>query len=173
MARVRIERRARDAVESTRRRRGGGASEVRAEGGPEGRSHHAARPVERDHALRGWRPLRGAGAAYGVLGIVSCAAGWTWTVERAERWFSRPGADTGTAATLVKAIEAGLARAMGLLGEACSVRDSRRRAAVDAGFAVEHPIRAAKEGKDPTERLAGAKRPTVEPVTAGARAKRK
>ncbi len=52
-------------------------------------------------------------AAYGVLRIVSSATGWTWTVERTEKWFSRPGTDDGTAPTLVKAIEAGLARAMG------------------------------------------------------------
>jgi hypothetical protein len=92
-------------------------------------------------------------AQYGVLRIVSGADGWTWTVERTEKWFSKPGADTGGAASLVKAIEAGLARAMGLLGEACSVRDTRRRAALDSGYAVEHPITPAREGKDPTERL--------------------
>jgi hypothetical protein len=42
---------------------------------------------------------------------------------------------------------------MGLLGEACSVRDSRRRAAMDSQYAVEHPVKPAKEGKDPTERF--------------------
>jgi hypothetical protein len=92
-------------------------------------------------------------AAYGVLRIVSSATGWTWTVERTEKWFSRPGTDDGTAQTLVKAIEAGLARAMGLLGEACSVRDSRRRAALDTTYAADHPVKAAHEGKDPTERM--------------------
>lgn len=93
-------------------------------------------------------------AAYGVLRIVSNPGeGWSWRVERTEKWFSRPGADTGSAATLIKAIEGGLARAMGLLGEACSVRDSRRRAALDTDYAVEHPVRPAKEGKDPTERF--------------------
>jgi hypothetical protein len=92
-------------------------------------------------------------AMYGVLRIVSGASGWTWTVERTEKWFSKPGSDTGAAASLVKAIEAGLARAMGLLGEACSVRDTRRRAALDTSFAVEHPVTPAREGKDPTERL--------------------
>jgi hypothetical protein len=91
--------------------------------------------------------------AYGVLRIVSGPTRWTWTVECTEKWFSRPGADTGSAATLIKAIEGGLARAMGLLGEACSVRDSRRRAALDTSYAVEHPIQPAKEGKDPTERF--------------------
>jgi hypothetical protein len=93
-------------------------------------------------------------AAYGVLRIVSDpGVGWTWRVERTEKWFSRPGADTGTAHTLIKAIEGGLARAMGLLGEACSVRDSRRRAALDTAYAAEHPIKPAREGKDPTERF--------------------
>jgi hypothetical protein len=94
-------------------------------------------------------------AAYGTLRVVSDpTAGWTWTVERTEKWFSEPGTDTGTATTLIKAIEAGLARAMGLLGEACSMRDSRRRAAYDTSYASEHPIKPAREGKDPTERFA-------------------
>ncbi len=92
-------------------------------------------------------------AAYGVLRIASSTTGWTWTVERTEKWFSRPGTDDGTAPTLVKAIEAGLARAIGLLGEACSVRDSRRRAALDTTYAAEHPVKPAHEGKDPTERM--------------------
>src|SRR5262249_36852111 len=38
-------------------------------------------------------------------------------------------------------------------GEACSTRDSHRRAALDEAWAADHPIRPAKEGKDPTERL--------------------
>ena len=92
-------------------------------------------------------------AAYGVLTIVSSPNGWSWSVARTEKWFSKPGTDTGTASTLLKAIEGGLARAMGLLGEACSVRDSHRRAALDTAFAAEHPITPAKEGKDPTDRL--------------------
>jgi hypothetical protein len=92
-------------------------------------------------------------AQYGILRIVSGADGWTWTVERTEKWFSKAGSDTGVAASLLKAIEGGLARAMGLLGEACSVRDTRRRAALDTSFATEHPITPAREAKDPTERL--------------------
>jgi hypothetical protein len=92
-------------------------------------------------------------AAYGILRLTSSSTGWTWTVERTEKWFSAPGSDSGTAPTLVAAIEAGLARAMGLLGEACSTRDSHRRAALDEDWAAGHPIRPAKEGKDPTERL--------------------
>jgi hypothetical protein len=106
-------------------------------------------------------------AAYGTLRIVSApGVGWTWTVERTEKWFSKPGSDTGTAATLLKAIEGGLARAMGLLGEVCSVRDSRRRAALDTAYAVEHPIRPAREGKDPTGRLQP-REPRKKPPTSG------
>lgn len=92
-------------------------------------------------------------AAYGVLTLESGEAGWTWSIVRAEKWFSKPGADSGVVPTLVAAIEAGLARAMGLLGEACSVRDSRRRASMDDAYAAEHPIAPAKEGKDPIERI--------------------
>jgi len=92
-------------------------------------------------------------AAYGTLALVSSPEGWTWTVERSEKWFSEPGSDTGTASTLLRGIEAGLARAMGLLGEACSHRDSRRRAAFDTAYAEAHPVRPAREGKDPTERM--------------------
>jgi hypothetical protein len=104
-------------------------------------------------------------ASYGTLRITSSPAGWAWVVERAEKWFASAGSDQGTAATLVKAIEAGLARAMGLLGEACNVRDSRRRGALDAAWAAEHPVKPAAEGKDPTERMT-----PKEPKAARARA---
>jgi hypothetical protein len=93
-------------------------------------------------------------AAYGVLTLTSSAEGaWSWAVERSEKWFSEPGEDTGMAPTLLRAIEAGLARAMGLLGEACSHRDSHRRSAFDEQWAEKYPIRPAREGRDPTERL--------------------
>ncbi len=93
-------------------------------------------------------------ATYGWLRIASVPGGrWTWRVERTEKWFSEPGDDEGTAETLLAAIEAGLRGAMGLLSEACSLRDSRRRAAFDSGWAEKHPIRPAKEGRNPTDRL--------------------
>lgn len=84
-------------------------------------------------------------AAYGVLRIVSNPGeGWNWRGERTDKWFSRPGADTVPAATLIKTIEGGLARSIGLLGEACSVRDSHRRIAHNTDYAVEHPVRPAQ-----------------------------
>ena len=94
-------------------------------------------------------------ATYAVLTITSTpSTGWTWAVERTEKWFSAPSTDTGNAPTLLKAIETGLAGAMGLLGEACSHRDSRRRSAFDTEWAKTHPIRPAREHKNnPIDRL--------------------
>jgi hypothetical protein len=106
-------------------------------------------------------------ASYGTLKISSDpGVGWTWRVEREEKWFSKPGSDVGTAKTLLRAIEAGLARAMGLLGEACSVRDSRRRAALDTDFAASHPVKPAVEGKDPIDRFKP-KEPRRKPPVSG------
>ena len=104
-------------------------------------------------------------ATYAVLTITSTPAkGWTWAVERTEKWFSSPSADTGTAPTLLKAIETGLTGAMGLLGEACSQRDSRRRSAFDDTWAKTHPIRAAKEHKrNPIDRSSSRCRPPRRP----------
>lgn len=94
-------------------------------------------------------------ASYGTLHVWSDAVKkvWHWQVERVEKWFSRSGKQDGTATTLVQAIRDGLANAMGLLGEACSVRDSRRRAALDSTYAETHPNKPAREGKDPTEKF--------------------
>jgi hypothetical protein len=67
-----------------------------------------------------------------------------------------------------------------------TVRDSRRRAAYDTSYAAEHPIKPAREGKDPTERFApkasapaatggctridGAELPDAEPIERPSRA---
>lgn len=93
-------------------------------------------------------------ATYGMLHVESVAGeGWTWRVERTEKWFSEPGRDEGSAPTLLSAIQEGLKGAMGMLSEACSHRDSHRRAAYDTSWAERHPIRPAREGRNPTERL--------------------
>ena len=93
-------------------------------------------------------------ATYGVLVIESMEAlGWQWRIERTEKWYSEPTNDEGEADTLGRAIEQGLAGAMGLLGQACSFRDSRRRSAFDTQWAETHPIKPAHEGRDPIDRL--------------------
>jgi hypothetical protein len=98
-----------------------------------------------------WRKL----AAYGTLRVFSDPGGsWSWRFERGEKWFSGEAEVAGEGLlTLSSAIEAGVLGAMRLVREACSFRDTRRRAAHDAAYAEKHPLPAPKVGKDPTERL--------------------
>ena len=94
-------------------------------------------------------------ATYGTLTITShMEQGWSWSFERAAKWFSEEGAigDEGMP-TLSAAIEAGALGAMRLVREACSFRDTRRRAAHDAEYAAKHPIKVPKAMVNPTERL--------------------
>ena len=84
-------------------------------------------------------------ASYGTLVILSSEGRWTWKVIREEKWFTHGHEKWGgSRSTLKLAIQAGLADAMNLLGEACSVRDSHRRAALDSEYAEGHPLHALK-----------------------------
>ena len=94
-------------------------------------------------------------ATYGTLTITShMERGWSWSFERAAKWFSEEGAigEEGLP-TLSAAIEAGALGAMRLVREACSFRDTRRRAAHDPEYATKHPIKVPQPMKNPTERL--------------------
>ncbi len=99
-------------------------------------------------------------ASYGTLTVSSHEeAGWAWTFVRSKKWFSKEGDSRGEGiTTLSEAIEAGVLGAMALVREACSFRDTRRRAAHHAGYAGKHPIRAPKAMKDPTRRLRSSRR---------------
>jgi len=94
-------------------------------------------------------------ATYGTLTITShMERGWSWSFERAAKWFSEEGATGGEGLpTLSTAIEAGALGAMRLVREACAFRDTRRRAAHDPEYAAKHPIKPPKPMKNPTERL--------------------
>ena len=94
-------------------------------------------------------------AAYGTLEIRSeLGLGWSWSFHRDGKWFASEGTDTGAGyAFLEEAIEAGILGAMKLVREACSFRDTRRRAAIDSAYAQQHPIAVPKEPKNPVERL--------------------
>ncbi len=96
-------------------------------------------------------------ATYGTLWIRSNREqGWSWSFERGENWFSDEGETEGTSLpTLSAAIEAGVLGAMRLVREACSFRDTRRRAAHDSDWAQRHPIKPPKPTKNPTERFEG------------------
>jgi len=96
-------------------------------------------------------------AAYGTLWIRSNRQhGWSWTFERGEKWYSEVGETEGQGLpTLSAAIEAGVLGAMRLVREACSFRDTRRRAAHDPAWAERHPIKPPRATKNPTERFEG------------------
>jgi hypothetical protein len=96
-------------------------------------------------------------AAYGTLWIRSNREqGWSWSFERGEKWYSEVGETEGQGLpTLSAAIEAGVLGAMSLVREACSFRDTRRRAAHDPDWAQRHPIKPPKPTRNPTERFEG------------------
>jgi hypothetical protein len=92
-------------------------------------------------------------ASYGTLRLASGLDGrWTATFERAPRWFSKAAQESVQRDGLADAIQAGMGLVVGLVSEACSFRDTRRRNAVDAEYAAVHPYRPPREAKDPTER---------------------
>jgi hypothetical protein len=94
-------------------------------------------------------------AAYGTLEIRSALGlGWSWAFRRDAKWFTSEGVDSGDGyAFLEEAVEAGILGAMRLVKEACSFKDTRRRAAVDVAYGTQHPIAPPKVRKDPIERL--------------------
>jgi hypothetical protein len=95
-------------------------------------------------------------ASYGTLKLASKADGrWTATFERAEKWFSKAKQESIERSALAEAITAGMGLVVGLVSEACSFRDTRRRNTVDPAYASQFPYRPPSEPKDPTERYKG------------------
>lgn len=93
-------------------------------------------------------------ASYGTLRLRSVAGqGWQATFIRAEKWFSKGKEEQSPVVDrLAEAIQRGMVQMTGLVSEACSFRDTRRRNAVDADFAVAHPYQEPAAPKDTTER---------------------
>lgn len=93
-------------------------------------------------------------AAYGTLHVESDSSGrWTALFERGEKWFSTAKQErTPPFDSLGEAIQRGMVQMTGLVSEACSFRDTRRRNAVDPSYAEAHPYRPPREVKDPTEK---------------------
>jgi hypothetical protein len=95
-------------------------------------------------------------ASYGVLKLASKPDGrWVATFERMGKWFSQAKQESVERSALAEAITAGMGIVVGLVSEACSFRDTRRRNAVDAEFAAQYPPRPAPDVRDPTERYKG------------------
>ncbi len=93
-------------------------------------------------------------ASYGVLHIDSDSSGrWTALFERAEKWFSTAKQErTPPYDSLGEAIQRGMVQMTGLVSEACSFRDTRRRNTVDPTYAEAHPYKPPREVQDPTEK---------------------
>ncbi len=92
-------------------------------------------------------------ASYGTLRLTSKADGrWTATFDRAGKWFSQAKQESVERSGLAEAITAGMGLVVGLVSEACSFRDTRRRNTIDADYAAQHPYTPPKEPKDPTGR---------------------
>ncbi|MES2645096.1 MAG: hypothetical protein V4850_36755 [Myxococcota bacterium] len=95
-------------------------------------------------------------AAYGTLKLASKADGrWTATFDRAGKWFTAAKQESAERTSLAEAIQAGMGLVIGLVSEACSFRDTRRRNTVDADYAAQHPYTSPKDAKDPTDRYQG------------------
>ena len=93
-------------------------------------------------------------ATYGTLHVESDSSGrWTALFERGEKWFSTAKQErTPAYDSLGEAIQRGMVQMTGLVSEACSFRDTRRRNTVDPSYAEAHPYKPPREVKDPTER---------------------
>jgi len=99
-------------------------------------------------------------ATYGTLHLVSDADGrrWTGRLVREGRWFTGPrdvplGEDV-TYGSLNEAIRGALVVMHDVIGEACSRRDTRRRAAFDEAYADKRPVKPARTRKtNPVDRL--------------------
>lgn len=94
-------------------------------------------------------------ATYGTLWVFSNGSdGWAWTFERASKWFGGSGETFGQGLpTLQGAVHIAVLGAMTLVKDACSFRDTHRRAAHDEDYAEKYPIKKREPKRNPTERL--------------------
>lgn len=92
-------------------------------------------------------------AAYGTLIVRSDADGWKLVFDRKEQWFAK--ADKRESersySHLADAISAGMKLMMGSVGEACTFRDTHRRATADPVYAEKHPPKAPVEPTNPVD----------------------
>jgi len=94
-------------------------------------------------------------ATYGTLWVFSNGTdGWAWTFERDSKWFGGSGETYGKGLpTVLDALHIAVLGAMTLVKDACSFRDTHRRAAHDDDYATKHPIKKREPKRNPTERL--------------------
>ncbi len=77
-------------------------------------------------------------STYVALTVVSfetnAGPAWRWILKRDARWFTDTSADFGEALTFKGAVAVALRQLEGIVGEACTVRDTRRRGAMETGY---------------------------------------
>ena len=59
---------------------------------------------------------------------------WRWMIKRDAQWFATESGDFGEALTFKGAVATALRQMEGVVGEACTVRDTRRRGALQASY---------------------------------------
>lgn len=109
---------------------------------------------------------------YGELQISSGPDGWSWRFVRKERWFASADHSEGGGFTHLRAaIRAGLAGSLDLVSQACSTRDSQRRAARDEVYAQKHPISQRTPKRSPAESLRAPAKRKAQPKRPASQAK--
>lgn len=88
-------------------------------------------------------------APYATLTLRSRPGEWMATVRTKQTWFAAAEEHSSTDPHFYSAILAGLRRSYAMVGQACSMRDTRRRAPLDPEYAAKHPP---KERAAPQER---------------------
>ena len=111
-------------------------------------------------------------ASYGWLHIHSDKAGWHWRFERQAKWFTDDAVDqSGGYASLVQAIDAGVAGGMGLVRQACGVRDTTRKTVAEEPPAPEPVGPKPRVVRSKPKSAAGTKRATRRKPAGSAKAK--
>ena len=88
-------------------------------------------------------------AAYAEVELRNRDGAWHWLLRRAQTWFSLPSEHEGAQNTLAKAVLEVTQVLNGVLGEACALRDGRRRGALDAAYAGKRPSDLAEPARMP------------------------
>lgn len=90
---------------------------------------------------------------YGRMVVRSFHGGWKPSFDRDERWFGKARDKAyGPEQSLSRAITEAMGIATGLVAEACTYRDTTRRADVDTAYAEKHPPRHRADPQPPLER---------------------
>lgn len=92
-------------------------------------------------------------SSYVTVYVYNRKTKWAWDVKREGQWFKGSAESTGEQPRLGEAILAALRASVSAASEACGVRDTTRRAALDQEYAKQKPVKVPKTKADPTAKL--------------------